>query len=96
MMKIRENACVIDPNKRYQVRPVSLNLRNLSSMFNGIDDETVLERPYLRTFNENSIIMFWGNDEFVPFTRKCFENMKVEHALDESVPNQHSLRLEEL
>ena len=50
----------------------------------------------MKAFNLGSIKKSWDNIGFVPFTRKCLENKKVRHEMDETAPNKHSNNVEEL
>ena len=55
MMKIKENCYIFDPKKRHVVKPVSLNLSDLSLMINGEKRDDVKDRPFMKTFNLGSI-----------------------------------------
>ena len=96
MMKIRENAYIVDPKKRHVVKPVSLNPSDLSRMINGEEGDDIKDRPFTKTFNLDSIKKSWDNIGFVPFTRKCLENKKVRHEVDETVSNKTTNNVEEL
>ena len=96
MMKIRENAYIVDPKKKHVVKPVSLNPSDLSRMINGEEGDNIKDRPFTKTFNLDSIKKSWDNIGFVPFTRKCLENKKVRHEVDETVSNKNSNNVEEL
>ena len=65
-------------------------------MINGEKRDDVKDRPSMKTFNLGSIKKSWGNIGFVPFTRKCLENKKVRHEVDETALNKHSNNVEEL
>ena len=96
MMKIRENAYIVDPKKRHMVKPVSLNPSDLSLMINGEEGDDVKDKHFMKTFNLDNIKKSWGNIGFVPFTRKCLENKKVRHEVDDTVHNKNSNNVEEL
>ena len=78
------------------VKSVSLNSSDLSLIINGEEGDNIKDRPFTKTFNLDSIKKSWDNIGFVPFTRKCLENKKVRHEVDETVPNKHSNNVEEL
>ena len=96
MMMIRDNSNIEDPTKKHVIKPVTLNPSDLSMMINGEEVDDVKDRPFLKTFNLERIKKSWENIGFVPFTRKCLDNKKVRHEIDESVPNNHSNNVEEL
>ena len=78
------------------VKSVSLNSSDLSLIINGEEGDNIKDRPFTKTFNLDSIKKSWDNIGFVPFTRKCLENKKVRHEVDDTVPNKKSNNVEEL
>ena len=96
MMKIRENTYIADPKKRHTIKLVNLNSSDLSLMINGKEGDSIELTFYLKMFNLNIIKKSQENVGFALFTRKCQENKKVRHEVDETVPNRHSYNVEEL
>ena len=66
---------------------LSLGFDDLATIVNGKEADSLLMKPFAKSFTKKRIVSAWEKIGFVPFTRKCLENKKVCHELGQTDAN---------
>ena len=64
---------------------LSLDFKDLAIIVNGVDGDSISDRPFDCHFLEEKILNSWAKVGFVPFSRNCINNPKVRRELGQNV-----------
>ena len=78
------------------MKPVKISQEDLSTIVNGQEEDAGQNRPFNHVFTKENKLRAWSYIGYIPFKRKCIENKKVHHELQESKSSAVGTNMESL